>query len=54
MDPKRFRAPFIPKDWKSDPDMVLDFLGTYMSKAFNVSAEVVSKRLRIEKLWPLS
>jgi IrrE N-terminal-like domain len=42
------------KDWKSDPDMVLDFLGTYMSKAFNVSAEVVSKRLRIEKLWPPS
>ena len=42
------------KDWESDPDMVLDFLGTYMSKAFNVSATVISKRLRIEKLWPPS
>ena len=40
------------KDWKVDADMALDFLGTYISKTFNVSAEVISKRLRIEKLWP--
>ena len=42
------------KDWAKDPDMARDFLGGYMAKVFNVSGEVVSKRLRIEKLWPPS
>jgi len=40
-------------DWKADPEMALGFLGTYIGRAFNVSAEVISKRLRIEELWLL-
>ncbi|MCE0483345.1 MAG: ImmA/IrrE family metallo-endopeptidase [Methylacidiphilales bacterium] len=39
------------KDWN---ETTLSYLATYISKSFNVSSEVISRRLRIEKLWPLS
>jgi hypothetical protein len=80
-DPRKFKAPFIPKeriwqeadtlreafqhaiqtaqaagytDWLAADETALDYIATRIAPKFGVSAEVVAKRLRVEKLWPPS
>jgi IrrE N-terminal-like domain len=38
--------------WTADRDMVLSFIADHLSKPFNVSADVIMRRLRNEKFWP--
>lgn len=40
-------------DWAAD-EAALDYIATRIAPKFGVSAEVISKRLRVEKLWPPS
>jgi hypothetical protein len=41
-------------DWLSADEAALDYIGTRIATKFDVSAEVISKRLRAENLWPPS
>ena len=40
------------KDWLSADEAALDYIAGRIALKFGVSAEVISKRLRAEKLWP--
>ena len=33
-------------------EVALDYIATRIAPKFGVSAEVIAKRLRVEKLWP--
>ena len=35
-------------------EAALDYIATRIAPKFGVSAEVIAKRLRVEKLWPPS
>jgi len=37
---------------QGDLDMLLQFIAGHLSKPFNVSGDVIMRRLRFEKLWP--
>ena len=39
-------------DWLNADETALDYIATRIAAKFGVSAEVVAKRLRVEKLWP--
>lgn len=39
-------------DWLAAHEAALDYIATCIAPKFGVSAEVVAKRLRVEKLWP--
>ena len=39
-------------DWLAAEEAALDYIATRVAPKFGVSAEVISKRLRAEKLWP--
>jgi hypothetical protein len=39
-------------DWLAADEAALDYLATCIAPKFGVSAEVIAKRLRSEKLWP--
>jgi hypothetical protein len=39
-------------DWRAADETVLDYIATRSAPKFGVSAEVIAKRLRAEKLWP--
>jgi len=39
-------------DWLAADEAALDYIATRIAPKFGVSEEVVSKRLRVEKLWP--
>jgi hypothetical protein len=39
-------------DWLAADEAALDYIGTRVAPKFGVSAEVIAKRLRAEKLWP--
>ena len=39
-------------DWLAVDEIALDYLATRIAPKFGVSAEVIAKRLRVEKLWP--
>jgi len=39
-------------DWLAADEVGLDYIATRISPKFGVSAEVIAKRLRVEKLWP--
>jgi len=41
-------------DWMAVDEVALDYLATRIAPKFGVSAEVIAKRLRVEKLWPPS
>jgi len=36
-------------DWRA---AALDYIATRIAPKFGVSAEMIAKRLRVEKLWP--
>jgi hypothetical protein len=38
----------------SADEAALDYIATRIAPKFGVSAEVIAKRLRAEKLWPLN
>jgi len=40
-------------DWLAADEAALDYIATRIAPKFGVSAEVIAKRLRVEKLWPL-
>jgi Zn-dependent peptidase ImmA (M78 family) len=39
-------------DWLAADEAALDYIATRIAPKFGVSAEVIGKRLRVEKLWP--
>ncbi len=39
-------------DWLAADEAALDYIATRIAPKFGVSAEVIAKRLRAEKLWP--
>ena len=39
-------------DWLAADETALDYIATRVAPKFGVSAEVIAKRLRVEKLWP--
>jgi Zn-dependent peptidase ImmA (M78 family) len=39
-------------DWLAADEAALDYIATRLAPKFGVSAEVIAKRLRVEKLWP--
>lgn len=39
-------------DWLAAEETALDYVATRIAPKFGVSTEVISKRLRVEKLWP--
>jgi len=39
-------------DWLAADEAALDYIATRIAPNFGVSVEVISKRLRVEKLWP--
>ena len=39
-------------DWLAADEAALDYIATRIAPIFGVSAEVIAKRLRVEKLWP--
>jgi len=39
-------------DWLAADETALDYIATRIAPKFGVSAEVIAKRLRVEKLWP--
>jgi len=39
-------------DWLAADEAALDYIATRITPKFGVSAEVIAKRLRVEKLWP--
>jgi hypothetical protein len=39
-------------DWLAADAVALDYIATRIAPKFGVSAEVIAKRLRAEKLWP--
>ena len=39
-------------DWQAADEAALDYIATRIAPRFGVSAEVIAKRLRVEKLWP--
>lgn len=39
-------------DWLAADEAALDYIATRIAPRFGVSAEVIAKRLRAEKLWP--
>ena len=39
-------------DWLAADEAALDYIATRIAPQFGVSAEVIAKRLRVEKLWP--
>src|SRR5688572_12853758 len=39
-------------DWLAADEAALDYIATRIAPKFGVSAEVMAKRLRVEKLWP--
>ena len=39
-------------DWLAADEAALDCIATRIASKFGVSAEVIAKRLRVEKLWP--
>jgi hypothetical protein len=39
-------------DWLAAEETALDYVATRIAPKFGVSAEVIAKRLRMEKLWP--
>lgn len=39
-------------DWQAADEAALDYIATRIAPKFGVSAEVIAKRLRVEKLWP--
>ncbi len=41
-------------DWLAADEAALDYIATRIAPKFGVSAEVIVKRLRVEKLWPPS
>jgi hypothetical protein len=41
-------------NWLAADEAALDYIATRVGPKFGVSAEVVAKRLRVEKLWPPS
>ena len=41
-------------DWLAADEAALDYIATRVAPKFGVSAEVIAKRLRVEKLWPPS
>jgi hypothetical protein len=41
-------------NWLSPDEAALDYIATRIAPKFGVSAEVIAKRLRVEKLWPPS
>ncbi|MBM3852107.1 MAG: hypothetical protein FJ399_03020 [Verrucomicrobia bacterium] len=67
-DPRHFKAPFVLResfhaavraaeeagfaDWLAADEAALDYMATRIASQFGVSAEVIAKRLRVEKLWP--
>ena len=50
MDYRKFKAPFTA--WDSSVEMASSFVASHIRRQFGVSAEVIAKRLRVEKLWP--
>jgi hypothetical protein len=40
--------------WLVADEAALDYIATRIAPKFGVSAEVIAKRLRVEKLWPPS
>jgi len=41
-------------DWLAADEAALDYIATRIAPKFGVSAEVIAKRLRVEKHWPPS
>jgi hypothetical protein len=41
-------------DWLAADEDAFDYIATRIVPKFGVSAEVIAKRLRVEKLWPTS
>jgi hypothetical protein len=39
-------------DWLAADEAALDYIATRIAPKFGVSAKVIAKRLRVEKLWP--
>lgn len=39
-------------DWLAAGEATLDNIATPIAPKFDVSIEVIAKRLRVEKLWP--
>jgi len=39
-------------DWLAADEAALDYIATRIAPKFGISAEVIAKRLRVEKLWP--
>jgi hypothetical protein len=39
-------------DWLAAEEAALDYIATRTAPKLAVSAEVIAKRLRVEKLWP--
>ena len=39
-------------DWLAADEAALDYIATRIALRFGVSAEVIARRLRAEKLWP--
>ena len=39
-------------DWLAADETALDYIASRIAPKFGVSAEVIAKRLRVEKLWP--
>ena len=39
-------------DWQAADEAALNYIATHIAPKFGVSAEVIAKRLRVEKLWP--
>jgi hypothetical protein len=39
-------------DWLAADEAALDYIATRIAPKLGVSAEVIAKRLRVEKLWP--
>ena len=41
-------------DWLAADEAALEYTATRIAPKFDVPAEVIAKRLRVEKLWPPS
>ncbi len=39
-------------DWLAADEAALDYIATRIATKFGVSAELIAKRLRVDKLWP--
>src|SRR5207302_741482 len=39
-------------EWDATGETALGFVANHIRRSFGVSAEVIAKRLRVEKLWP--